>query len=64
MLVDNSGIVGFIDGLGWLKGVGVGVAVDCGVMVALGEDVGVCFKTNQVHVPGSNPLLFWLFGVA
>ena len=64
MLVDNSGMVGFMDGLGWLNGVGVGVSVGCGVMVGFGVDVGVCFNTNQVQVPGLNPLLLVLFGAA
>jgi hypothetical protein len=35
-LVDNSGILGLMDGLGGLKGVGVGVSDGCGAMVALG----------------------------
>ncbi len=64
MFVDNSGIVGPTDGLGWLKGVGVDVAKGCVPTVVLGPDVGVCFKTNQVHVPGSKPVLFWVFGAA
>lgn len=64
IFADNSGIVGLIDGLGGLKGVGVGVSEGGGEMVGLGDDVDACFKTNQVHVPTSNPLLICPFGTA